>query len=115
MINPGEIYFATLNGAGRRPVIVVSKESFNRGRFVVVVPCTSRSFLKRKTLPNCVPILAGQFGLPQDCVAQCELIASIEVDSLDAHPGPIGTLDDPTWRSLIQAIGHVLDFACEPI
>src|SRR5262249_40685465 len=110
----GEVYFATLNGAGRRPVIVVSRESFNRGRFIVVVPCTSRNFLKRKNLPNCVPLRAGQFGLPQDCVAKCELIASMEIDSLDSHSGPIGTLDDATLRSLIQAVGHVLDSDCEP-
>jgi hypothetical protein len=30
VINQGEIYFATLDGAGRRPVIVASRESFNR-------------------------------------------------------------------------------------
>src|SRR5438874_1822451 len=40
MINQGDIYFAAVDG-GRRPVIVVSKESFNRGRYLSVVPCTS--------------------------------------------------------------------------
>jgi mRNA-degrading endonuclease toxin of MazEF toxin-antitoxin module len=113
MINQGELYFATVNG-GRRPIIVLSKESFNRGRFVSVVPCTSRHFQRRRTLPNCVPFAAGQFGLPQDCVAQCELIASIELGSLDASKGPFGMLAAPTIRSVIKAIGHVLDSDCEP-
>src|ERR1700674_3940248 len=111
MINQGEIFFTAVNG-GSRPAIVVSKESFNRGRFVSVVPCTSKHLQRRSTLPNCVPFSAGQFGLPQDCVAQCELIASIDKDNLDTSSGALGTLDDATLRSVIKAIGHVLDSGC---
>lgn len=113
MISPGEIFFATVNG-GSRPVIVVSRESFNRGGFVSVVPCTTKHLQRRRSRPNCVALMAGQFGLAQDCVAQCELIAAIDKNSLDVGNGPLGTVDDTTFRSIIKAIGHVLDSDCEP-
>jgi mRNA-degrading endonuclease toxin of MazEF toxin-antitoxin module len=114
MINPGEIFYATVDGAGTRPVIVVSQEPFNRGRFVCVVPCTSKKFLQRRNFPNCVPFNAGQFGFHLDSVAQCELVAAVEINNLDLSSGPIGTLDDVALRSVIKAIGHVLDSDCEP-
>jgi len=114
MISPGEIYFAAVDETGTRPVIVVSQESFNRGRFVCIVPCTSKKFQQRQNLPNCVPFLAGQFGFFVDSVAQCELIAAVEISDLDLAGGPVGVLDDITLRSVIKAIGHVLDSDCEP-
>jgi mRNA-degrading endonuclease toxin of MazEF toxin-antitoxin module len=114
MISQGEIYTAVLSRGGQRPVIVVSDDQFNKGRTATVVPCTSQKYLIRKNLPNCVPFTAGQFGLTQDCVAQCEAIATIDQSRLDVAAGPIGTLDDVAFREIIKAIAHVLDADCEP-
>jgi mRNA-degrading endonuclease toxin of MazEF toxin-antitoxin module len=41
MIYPGEIYMADFGPAGPHPVIVVSREELNRGRYALVVVCTS--------------------------------------------------------------------------
>lgn len=83
MILPGEIYLADFDEEGVRPVVVVSVELLNRGRYAVVVVFTSGKFDLRSKLPNCVPFRAGQFGLTVDCVAQCEMILRIELDRLD--------------------------------
>jgi mRNA-degrading endonuclease toxin of MazEF toxin-antitoxin module len=114
VINPGEIYLSDFDQAGVHPVIVVSREQLNRGRYALVVVCTSARFTVRRTLPTCVPFLAGQFGLTTDCVAQCENILSIEKDQLDLSYGPLGKLDDMAMRDVIKAIGHVIESDCEP-
>ena len=74
MIEPGEVYLADLREAGHRPVIVVSRESLNRGHYALVVVCTSGRFALRSRLPNCVAFQADHFGFATDCVAQCENI-----------------------------------------
>ena len=106
---------ADFEEAGRHPVIVVSREELNRGRYALVVVCTSARFAVRRTLPNCVPFLVGEFGLTADCVAQCENILSIEkTDIIDLDDGPIGVLDDGRLRDVIKSIGYVMGSDCEP-
>jgi mRNA-degrading endonuclease toxin of MazEF toxin-antitoxin module len=77
MIQPGEVYMADFGPAGPHPVIVVSREELNRGRYALAVVCTSARFAVRSKLSNCVPFQAGAFGFTADCVAQCENILSI--------------------------------------
>lgn len=110
----GEIYLADFPQAGRRPVIILSRESLNRGTYALVVVCTSARFSVRRSLPNCVPFQAGEFGLTADCVAQCENIIAIHKDQLDNPAVPIGRLDDLRTRDVIKAIGYVMDSDCEP-
>ena len=54
----GEIYWVDL-AIGRRPGIVVSRESLNQGNYVVMVLCTTKHLAVRSQLPNCVPFQAG--------------------------------------------------------
>ena len=115
MIAAGEIYFADLPEAGPRPVIVVSRNELNRGRYALVVACTSARFGVRKEMPNCVPFLAGQFGFRVDCVAQCENLLSIDRNQLDLAAGPVGVLDDWALRNVIKTIGYVMESDCEPL
>ena len=115
MIRPGEIYIADFEQAGSHPIIVVSRENLNRGRYVVAVVCTSARFAIRSTLPNCVPFRAGQFGFSVDCVAQCENILSIDLSQLDFTSGPRGVLDETSLRDVIRAIGYVIESDCEPV
>src|SRR5204862_4293570 len=98
MIKPGEIYLADFDQAGPHPVIVVSREDLNRGRYALVVVCTSARFSVRSQLPNCVPFRAGDFGFTADCVAQCENMLSIDKAQLDLATGSIGMLDDVRLR-----------------
>jgi len=105
---------ADFDQAGPHPVIVVSREDLNRGRYALVVVCTSARFSVRRTLPNCVPFRVGQFGFTADCVAQCDNMLSMEKSQLDLASGPIGVLDEMTTRDVIKAIGYVMDSDCEP-
>jgi mRNA-degrading endonuclease toxin of MazEF toxin-antitoxin module len=114
VIEPGGIYMADFEQAGPHPVVVVSREALNRGRYALVVVCTSARFAVRRTLSNCVPFRAGQFGLTADCVAQCDNMLSIEKSQLDMASGPIGVLDEMAMRDVIKAIGYVMASDCEP-
>ena len=113
-MRPGEVYMADFAEAGPHPVIVLSREELNRGRYALVVVCTSARFAVRSELPNCVPLRAGHFGFATDCVAQCENLLSIDKTQLDLANGPRGILDDTTLRDVIRAIGYVMESDCEP-
>jgi len=108
----GEIYMADLS-AGKRPVIILSRNELNRGNAVLVVPITSTRFLIRSKLPNCVAFRAGEFGLIHDCAAQCEQAAAIETSLIDTS-ACIGRLTEDVMRDVIRAVGYVMDAECEP-
>jgi mRNA interferase MazF len=58
--------------AGRRPVLVISRERINQLLPVVnVVPLTSRKSLSRSIYPNEVLLPAGFAGLKVDSIALC--------------------------------------------
>jgi len=115
VIRPGEVYIADFDQAGPHPVIVIPRESLNRGRYALVVVCTAARFAARSTLPDCVPFRAGQFGFLADSVAQRDNILSIEKAQLDLDGGPIGILDEIAMRDIIKAVGHVIESDCEPV
>jgi len=50
MIAPGQIYMADFGPAGPHPIIVVSREELNRGRYALAVVCTSARFASRSKL-----------------------------------------------------------------
>lgn len=95
-------------------MIILSRESLNRGNAVTIVVITSSKLAVRTGLPNCVPFRAGDFGLPRDCVAQGESIAPIPTAMLDLDTGPVGVLSDAAMRDVIRAVGFVLEADCEP-
>src|SRR5436309_12996373 len=101
-MKPGEVYEADFPHVGRRPVIILSREDLNRGGQAVVVLCTSARLAVRRTLPNCVPFQAGQFGFTKDCVAQCEQLLTIDRSEVPLT-GPIGKLDDLSLRGGLKA------------
>ncbi|HEX8322383.1 MAG TPA: type II toxin-antitoxin system PemK/MazF family toxin [Tepidisphaeraceae bacterium] len=113
MIRAGDIYQADLLGAGRRPVLIISRESLNRGHYVCAVAFTTARLDVRRQLPNYVFFRADSFGLTADCVAQCETLTSLDVAQLDLLTGPVGRLDDATMKLIIRAIGHVIQSECE--
>ncbi len=115
IVKPGEIFWAVVPDTSRRPVIIVSRHSLNRGDQVVVIPLTTAHWERRKKLPNCVAFQAGEFGLNRDCVAQAERIACLQMGDLDFSHEPIGELDASRFRELVRAIGYMIDADCEPI
>jgi mRNA interferase MazF len=63
--------------AGRRPVIVVSRDAINDNSDVVVcVPCTDASH-SSKIYPSQVRFKRGTGGLRSDSVAMCEQVRAI--------------------------------------
>lgn len=114
MILPGEIYFADFGTFGPHPVIVISRESLNRGNYVVVVVCTSSRFQERRRMANCVVFKAGEFGFTTDCVAQSESITSMSKTRIDFGSGLIGKVNPMKLREINKAIGHVMACDCEP-
>ena len=106
---------ADFGPAGPHPVIVVSREELNRGRYALAVVCTSARFAVRSKLSNCVPFHSGDFGFTVDCVAQCENILSIDQAQLDLAAGPMGTLAEAVLQKVIKSIGYVMNSDCKPL
>ena len=113
-VKRGEVYSAATD-SGNRPVIILSREELNRGRWVVAIPITSTNFATRSALPHCVPFQKGEFGLTKDCVAQAEAITYIAVSDLDFVTGAIGALDEIRLGELIKAVGDMMGWECEPV
>lgn len=105
----GEIYL--LKGYNR-PVVVVSREELNRGKYILGIPTTSAQFESRRLRPSCVAFRRGEFGFTADCVAQAELLSAIPTSQVDSWRGPIGKLDSAALRNLVRAVGHVLESLC---
>jgi mRNA-degrading endonuclease toxin of MazEF toxin-antitoxin module len=114
MIQPGEIYWADLEEAGRHKVIVVSREDLNRGATVLGILVTSQLFEFRSKLANCVAFDAGEFGFGKQCVAQGESLGQVPIEDLDLAAGVVAKLDDETMRDVIRAIGYTIEADCEP-
>jgi mRNA interferase MazF len=93
----GEVYWATLaprsgsEQAGRRPVIIVSRDAFNQApgwRSVIVVPL-STSISQARRGPTAVPLSAGAAGLAQESVALCHQVTTLDRAKLTALLGSL--------------------------
>ncbi len=103
----GDIYWAELaprSGSeqrGRRPVVVVSHDSFNQvptWRSVVVVPVSTSAAQARRG-PTAIDLPAGSGGLARQSVALCHQVTTIDRQKL--HKA-IGTLP-PTFLARVNA------------
>lgn len=89
----GEIWLADLNPtrgheqAGRRPVLVLSEDLFNRGPagLVIAAPMTTRL----RPIPSHVRVAPPEGGLKSPTAILCEAIRSISTDRLVAKWGAI--------------------------
>jgi mRNA interferase MazF len=93
----GEVWLADLSPtrgheqAGRRPVLVVSEDRFNRGPagLVIVLPMTSTI----RDVPSHVPVSPQEGGVKSRTAILCEAVRSVSVDRLVVRWGAI---DRPT-------------------
>jgi mRNA interferase MazF len=120
MIRRGEIYFATLDPvqgheqAGRRPVLVISRDSINQAPLTVTVMVGSDSANYPKDYPTNVRVPARDSGLPKDTVFLGFQIRALDHSRfLDPHSKallrPSGRLS-PAWMEAIEgAICHTLE------
>jgi mRNA interferase MazF len=97
-----EVWWASLpDPAGRRPVLLLSRDSAYRylGR-VVVVEVTSTI----RAIPQEVK-LGKREGLPRVCVANLDALRTISTASLDRK---VGRLAPSRFVEVKRAMGHVL-------
>jgi mRNA interferase MazF len=110
----GEIYWADLvprSGAeqtGRRPVIVVSHDGFNRTpgwKSIIVVPVsTSKSQGKRG--PTVVELPGGPSGLPKASFAVCHQVTTLDRAKLARK---IGALSPDVLETVGEALKASMD------
>jgi len=87
--------------AGKRPVLVVSRERINRILPIVnVIPITSVKSPNRVIYPNEVLLSVGVDGLTTDSIALCYQVRTLDKTRLEKH---LGELTDTTLRMQIQS------------
>jgi mRNA interferase MazF len=97
----GEVWLADLNPtrgheqAGRRPVLVVSEDLFNRGPagLVIVLPMTSTV----RNLPTHVPVSPPEGGVKHRTSIVCDSVRSVSVERLAVRWGAV---DRPTMAAV---------------
>ena len=93
MTERGEIWWADLPDAdgsgpgGRRPVVVVQSDLFNRSAIqtVIVAICTAR--LDRAAAPGNFLLSAASSGLPRDSVVNVSQLFTVDRSTLTEHVG----------------------------
>ena len=89
--------------AGRRPVLVISRERINQLLPVVnVIPLTSRKSLTRVVYPNEVLLHPGASGLKVDSIALCYQIRTLDKSRLEQELGEL--VDVNLRQEILQAI-----------
>ncbi len=110
----GELYWARLvprSGSeqrGRRPVVVVSSDGFNATstwRSIIVVPVTT-SVRQGRRGPTAVPLSAADTGLPEDSVAICHQITTLDRSKMEARLGVLP-------REAIERVEDGISAACD--
>ena len=95
----GDVFWADLaprsgsEQSGRRPVVVVSNDGFNRvegWRSVIVVPLSTSSTQRRRG-PTAIEIPKGVAGLRQGSVALCHQVTTLDRAKLVTHVGELPT------------------------
>lgn len=110
----GDIYWAELaprsgsEQAGRRPVIVVSNDGFNRApswRSVIVVPMTTSKAQARRG-PTAIEVPSTAAGLARSGIAICHQVTTLDRAKLTRF---IGTLSKDVLLSLESGLRAALD------
>jgi mRNA interferase MazF len=110
----GEVYWADLiprsgsKQTGRRPVIVVSHDGFNRTpgwRSIIVVPLSTSASQGRRGL-TVVEIPGGAAGLPKTSLAVCHQVTTLDRAKLTKK---IGALPSESLKVVEEGLKAALD------
>jgi len=94
--------------AGKRPVLVISREQINQTLPVVnIIPLTSRKSASRVIYPNEVLLPAKTAGLRVDSIALCYQIRTLDKKRLERRLGRLYT--DNLRQEILDAIQFQLD------
>jgi mRNA interferase MazF len=102
VIERGGIYWADLGSPvgsrpdKRRPVLVISADTFNRSRLATVLAATITSNTALAAMPGNVFLPAAATGLPRDSVVNVSALVTLNKADLVEPAGhaPIGLLGD---------------------
>lgn len=90
-IHQGDVWRVAFFEGGERPAVVLSRDALNRGRLVLVAPCTTARTAERRQTPNHVLLPVGTGGVAADCVVQTHLIQPVEAGFLMERLGALPT------------------------
>ncbi len=94
--------------AGKRPVLVLSREQMNQLLPVVnIIPLTSRKSTSRIIYPNEVLLPAGTAGLRVDSIALCYQIRTLDKSRLAQELGQV--TDTRLQREILEAVRFQLE------
>lgn len=114
MIGRGEIWWAELpapTGSGpgkRRPVLVVSADSFNLSRIGTVVAVAISSNVDLSAAPGNVALPTTRSGLAKDSVVNVSQIVTLDKRQLSERVGPV---DHETLARVDSGMRLCLDLA----
>lgn len=101
----GEVWWCEPPEIGRRPVVVLSRDTvIPRLRRVLVAPCTTTI----RALPSEVVLEPGDDPIPRRCVANLDSVESVSVAMLTER---IGTLSGQRMHLICAALAMATD--CE--
>lgn len=101
----GEVWWCEVPGAGRRPVVVLSRDAaIPRLRRTLVGPCTTTI----RGIPSEVPLEPGEDPIPLRSVVNLDTVESV---SLGALVERLGRLSDERMRQICSALEIAV--ACE--
>lgn len=99
----GELWWCELQEAGRRPVVVLSRDAaIPRLRRALVAPCTTTI----RSLPSEVVLEPGDDPAPQRCAVNLDSVASVSVRVLVER---LGRLSDARMRDVCGALAVAVD------
>jgi mRNA interferase MazF len=110
----GDVYWADLvprsgsEQSGRRPVIILSHDSFNQTpgwRSIIIVPISKSSSQGRRG-PTVISLSAGTAGLPKQSFAVCHQVTTLDRAKLTKR---IGTLPFESLREIEDGLRAAID------
>ena len=112
MIERGRIYWADLGApagsrpAKRRPVLVISADTYNNSRLATVLAVVITSNTELATMPGNVFLPAAATGLPKDSVVNVTAVVTLNKTDLSEQAGqaPLALL-----RDIDRGLRHVID------
>ena len=107
----GEVFWANLGRRrgsepeGRRPVVVVQSDMFNRTRLRTVIAVALTTNKRLGDMPGNVRIRKGEANLPKSCVANVTQIETLDKASLEQK---LGTLRQDRVTEILDGLELVL-------
>lgn len=111
VIKRGDIWWANLppprgsEPGGRRPVVVVQADSFNRTRINTVIAAIVTSNLKLAAAPGNVLLKTNDSGLPQDSVVNVSQIITVDKSVMTEW---VGELSPITFAQIEEGMRLIL-------